>query len=270
MSHSFRFCHSRFVIRTMFLFINPLRKYFRAFYNYFSLERRRCRLSFNEIFHIFWKGKMQNVYVAATYWVEDQTDKDDLIARFRENTKQKQCKYVKEGYIDDCPFGNKCFYKHELPDGTIVEGDSPRTLQRFSYTKLLSFIVSIYFYGNMMMYDVLQTKTPIIFRNMVIFWFRLWRWFFENYAGHYQPSIQSCLESFWNIFITPCIVLIFCSTEDYYFSVPINRKSEVVKFKKRLSFVMKFLLASFCSYLMVNQHHPVSSYWLSTWVCFFY
>lgn len=69
--------------------------------------------------------------VVATYWVEDQADKDDLIARFRENTKQKQCKYVKEGYIDDCPFGNKCFYKHELPDGTIVEGDSPRTLQRF-------------------------------------------------------------------------------------------------------------------------------------------
>ncbi|KAL3983284.1 Zinc finger C-x8-C-x5-C-x3-H type (and similar) family protein [Acanthocheilonema viteae] len=68
--------------------------------------------------------------IPATYWVEDQADKDDLIARFRENAKQKQCKYVKEGYIDDCPFGNKCFYKHELPDGTIVEGDSPRTLQR--------------------------------------------------------------------------------------------------------------------------------------------
>lgn len=68
--------------------------------------------------------------VPATYWVEDQADKNDLIARFRENTKRKQCKYVKEGHIDDCPFGNKCFYKHELPDGTIVEGDSPRTLQR--------------------------------------------------------------------------------------------------------------------------------------------
>ncbi|MCP9265331.1 hypothetical protein DINM_020602 [Dirofilaria immitis] len=71
-----------------------------------------------------------NFVIPATYWIEDQADKDDLIARFRENAKQKQCKYVKEGYIDDCPFGNKCFYKHELPDGTIVEGDSPRTLQR--------------------------------------------------------------------------------------------------------------------------------------------
>ncbi|CAG9535013.1 unnamed protein product [Cercopithifilaria johnstoni] len=68
--------------------------------------------------------------IPATYWVEDQADKDDLIAKFRENAKQKQCKYVKEGYIDDCPFGNKCFYKHELPDGTVVEGDSPRTLHR--------------------------------------------------------------------------------------------------------------------------------------------
>uniref|UniRef100_A0A915PMF4 RING-type E3 ubiquitin transferase n=1 Tax=Setaria digitata TaxID=48799 RepID=A0A915PMF4_9BILA len=70
------------------------------------------------------------VIPGATYWVEDQADKNDLIAKFRENTKQKQCKYVKGGYIDDCPFGNKCFYKHELPDGTVVEGDSPRTLQR--------------------------------------------------------------------------------------------------------------------------------------------
>uniref|UniRef100_A0A183D6Y2 RING-type E3 ubiquitin transferase n=1 Tax=Gongylonema pulchrum TaxID=637853 RepID=A0A183D6Y2_9BILA len=69
--------------------------------------------------------------IPAKYWVEDPADKSKLIAKFRENTKQKLCKYVKGGRIGNCPFGNKCFYKHVTPDGTVVEGDSPRTLRRY-------------------------------------------------------------------------------------------------------------------------------------------
>lgn len=65
----------------------------------------------------------------AVYWVEDPAEKMKLFTKFQTNTKQKQCKYIKEGSIDDCPFGNKCFYKHALPDGTIVEGKSPRALK---------------------------------------------------------------------------------------------------------------------------------------------
>ncbi|VDN03456.1 unnamed protein product [Thelazia callipaeda] len=68
--------------------------------------------------------------IPAIYWVEDQADKNKLIASFRENTKQKLCKYIRGGYIDDCPFGNKCFYKHQLPDGTVVEGNSPQSRRR--------------------------------------------------------------------------------------------------------------------------------------------
>lgn len=56
--------------------------------------------------------------IPSSTWVEDQADKDKLTSLYQENMKQKQCKYVKEGRVDDCPFGNKCFYKHQLPDGT--------------------------------------------------------------------------------------------------------------------------------------------------------
>uniref|UniRef100_A0A915ATE1 RING-type E3 ubiquitin transferase n=1 Tax=Parascaris univalens TaxID=6257 RepID=A0A915ATE1_PARUN len=71
-----------------------------------------------------------NFVIPAIYWVEDADDKKKLIEEFRANTKQKQCKYMKNGNLDDCPFGNKCFYKHQLPDGTIAEGKSPRALRR--------------------------------------------------------------------------------------------------------------------------------------------
>uniref|UniRef100_A0A914EP92 RING-type E3 ubiquitin transferase n=1 Tax=Acrobeloides nanus TaxID=290746 RepID=A0A914EP92_9BILA len=68
--------------------------------------------------------------IPSSLWVEDQDEKNRLTGAYRENMKQKQCKYMKSGQIDDCPFGNKCFYKHQLPDGTLVEGDSPRALRK--------------------------------------------------------------------------------------------------------------------------------------------
>lgn len=33
---------------------------------------------------------------------------------------EKPCKYFKEGQ-GECPFYNKCFYRHAYPDGTIAE-----------------------------------------------------------------------------------------------------------------------------------------------------
>ncbi len=62
--------------------------------------------------------------------MEEQSDKTKLIDDYRRNTAQKPCKYLREGRVDECPFGNKCFYKHQLPDGTVVEGASPGTLRR--------------------------------------------------------------------------------------------------------------------------------------------
>ena len=64
------------------------------------------------------------------YWVEDEEDKKKLIAEYRERNKKIQCKYVKGSDISGCPFGNKCFFKHELPDGTVAEVQSPHMLRR--------------------------------------------------------------------------------------------------------------------------------------------
>ena len=60
-------------------------------------------------------------------WIDDKAQKERLVNLFRENTKKVfwtnlssfksifpikiQCKYVKGGNMDKCPFGNKCFYK---------------------------------------------------------------------------------------------------------------------------------------------------------------
>lgn len=42
----------------------------------------------------------------------------------------KDCKYFKRG-DGKCPFGNKCFYQHNLPDGTHVDvGPPPRARRR--------------------------------------------------------------------------------------------------------------------------------------------
>ncbi|KAI1708759.1 ring finger domain-containing protein [Ditylenchus destructor] len=73
---------------------------------------------------------LSDYIIPSETWVEDQDEKDKLISLYRENMKQKQCKYIKAGQVDDCPFGNKCFYKHQMPDGTVVEGQSPSSLRR--------------------------------------------------------------------------------------------------------------------------------------------
>ncbi|KAJ1361727.1 hypothetical protein KIN20_021056 [Parelaphostrongylus tenuis] len=46
---------------------------------------------------------------------------------------EKQCKYYKEGASSSqgrCPFGNKCFYKHQLPDGSIDPGEEPHSRRK--------------------------------------------------------------------------------------------------------------------------------------------
>lgn len=67
--------------------------------------------------------------IPSAVWVEDQLEKDNIIANYQNNMSQKVCKYMAKGAPEDCPFGNKCFYKHQLPDGTIAEGKSPKELR---------------------------------------------------------------------------------------------------------------------------------------------
>lgn len=67
--------------------------------------------------------------IPSSVWVEEQSEKDAIIANYQQNMSQKVCKYMANGLPEDCPFGNKCFYKHEMPDGSVVEGKSPKELR---------------------------------------------------------------------------------------------------------------------------------------------
>jgi E3 ubiquitin-protein ligase makorin len=64
--------------------------------------------------------------IPSELWVEDDIEKEALIKQYQKNMKQKVCKYVKNDNADDCPFGNKCFYRHQRRDGTIIQSGPPR------------------------------------------------------------------------------------------------------------------------------------------------
>lgn len=65
--------------------------------------------------------------IPSLFWVEQGKEKETLISMYKDNMKSKICKYYSS--TDDtrgqCKFGNKCFYKHQRPDGTIDPGRAP-------------------------------------------------------------------------------------------------------------------------------------------------
>ncbi|KAE9421440.1 hypothetical protein Angca_002227, partial [Angiostrongylus cantonensis] len=76
--------------------------------------------------------KHSNFVIPSTLWVEEEEEKRVLCEVYRSNMAQKQCKYYKEGSSAEgrCPFGNKCFYKHQLPDGSIDPGEEPHARRK--------------------------------------------------------------------------------------------------------------------------------------------
>ncbi|KJH48488.1 hypothetical protein DICVIV_05399 [Dictyocaulus viviparus] len=75
--------------------------------------------------------KHSNFVMPSTLWVEEDDEKRILCEVYRSNMAQKQCRYYKEGVsAEGCPFGNKCFYKHQLPDGSIDPGEPPHSRKR--------------------------------------------------------------------------------------------------------------------------------------------
>lgn len=69
----------------------------------------------------------------SAFWVETKEEKDKLLTDYKAALGEKDCKYFKKGE-GKCPFGNKCFYKHALPNGVRVDVGLPqrhiRKLQR--------------------------------------------------------------------------------------------------------------------------------------------
>ena len=53
------------------------------------------------------------------YWVETPEEKARLLDDYKLALNKKECKYFRKGE-GECPFGNKCFYRHDGGDGREV------------------------------------------------------------------------------------------------------------------------------------------------------
>ncbi|XP_046424625.1 probable E3 ubiquitin-protein ligase makorin-1 [Neodiprion virginianus] len=65
------------------------------------------------------------------YWVDTKEEKEKLIVDYKEALSTKDCKYFNKGR-GKCPFGNKCFYLHALPDGTKTDVGPPVRHHRYA------------------------------------------------------------------------------------------------------------------------------------------
>lgn len=65
----------------------------------------------------------------SAFWVDTKEEKDKLLTDYRTALGAKNCKYFRLGR-GRCPFGNKCFYRHALPDGTVIDVGQPRRYRK--------------------------------------------------------------------------------------------------------------------------------------------
>lgn len=63
------------------------------------------------------------------FWVDTPEDKEKLLTDYRMNLNKKECKYFRRGR-GECPFGNKCFYRHVDASGSPVDVGPPQTRTR--------------------------------------------------------------------------------------------------------------------------------------------
>ncbi|KAH8261071.1 hypothetical protein KR044_002876, partial [Drosophila immigrans] len=79
----------------------------------------------------------------SAFWVETKEEKDKLLNDYRAALGAKDCKYFKKGE-GKCPFGNKCFYKHALPNGEIVDVGLPKRARKLHSQNDLIDLLDIY------------------------------------------------------------------------------------------------------------------------------
>ncbi|CRK90669.1 CLUMA_CG004370, isoform A [Clunio marinus] len=82
----------------------------------------------------------------SSFWVDNPEEKQQLISKYKTALKEKDCKYFKKG-AGTCPFGNKCFYRHCLPDGKTVDvGEPTRPIRLNSLGQLDTRLQSVLFW----------------------------------------------------------------------------------------------------------------------------
>lgn len=65
----------------------------------------------------------------SAFWVDKKEEKVKLIDGYKTALSKKPCKYFDEGR-GECPFNDRCFYLHMLPDGTIAPPQPRRRRRR--------------------------------------------------------------------------------------------------------------------------------------------
>lgn len=63
------------------------------------------------------------------YWVDTKEEKEKLLSDYKVALHSKECKYFRRGE-GECPFGNKCFYRHASADGIDVDVGPPQRVRR--------------------------------------------------------------------------------------------------------------------------------------------
>ncbi|CAH1996945.1 unnamed protein product [Acanthoscelides obtectus] len=63
------------------------------------------------------------------HWLDNKNEKTMFIDNQKQRMKNLDCKYYRKGK-GTCPFGNKCLYRHALPNGKLIDVGPPRRLRR--------------------------------------------------------------------------------------------------------------------------------------------
>uniref|UniRef100_A0A8C6SM38 E3 ubiquitin-protein ligase makorin-2 n=1 Tax=Neogobius melanostomus TaxID=47308 RepID=A0A8C6SM38_9GOBI len=87
--------------------------------------------------------------IPSVHWVQEQTQKDQLVALFKNAVSKKPCKFFLEGR-GTCPFGDRCLYLHQDPFGRKPEPERVR--------KQLTPEGAVRFMNNVRLWDFIEER----------------------------------------------------------------------------------------------------------------
>jgi len=96
------------------------------------------------------------------YWMDTPEEKEKLFESYRANLTKKECKYFNKGQ-GECPFGNKCFYRHANKDGEDVDVGPPQKNIRHNANGDPSLVERI------LLYDFLEERDGQLLLPLEIF-----------------------------------------------------------------------------------------------------
>ncbi|KAL7676204.1 hypothetical protein ACOME3_002460 [Neoechinorhynchus agilis] len=62
--------------------------------------------------------------IPSRFWYDSAPEKRRIIDGYKQRLSETPCAYFKQG-AGECPFADRCFYKHVLPDGTRARLGEP-------------------------------------------------------------------------------------------------------------------------------------------------